>query len=462
VEEHVTCTATVTDTSPSPHSAPTGTVTFETDVHGEFSSATCELVAASEERASCTTTYTPTTTGSHEVKAGYPGDEAHEAKEAAATLAVTLRATSVSISCGSGVAVLQPAKCTATVTDTSGPVRSAPAGIVAFSPAEGTFLDSECELVPTGDGEHSSCSVIYTPAQFGSGAHEIKATYMPGETNHASSTGAETLAVHKRTSTLGLSCGGPVTVGTPATCTVSAADTSPGSASPPPGAVLVSSDTAGGSFAPAAGCTLAPTSATDESACQLTYTPGQVGSGTHTLTAAYAGDAIHAEGSGSGALAVNGLPLPPATTTTTTTAPPPPPPPSPTVPKCRLKARELARSRAAGHGRARETPVLVVTFTCDQSARVKITGTASIAASGHGRKKKKAKTLKLETATAQALVSKPQPAVIMALPSAASKALSAHVRTLVTITFTVSNEHGTGVATLRLVLVPLSQLKKAR
>jgi hypothetical protein len=241
-----------------------------------------------------------------------------------------------------------------------------------------------------------------------------------------------------------------------------------GTRSGPTGTVAFTSN-GEGTFAPASReCTLAPVAGheSEQAACSVEYTPTIVGTGSHVVTATYAGDPTHegiAEHAALTVSAQSGPPAPPpTTTTTTTTTAPPPPPPSPTVPKCRLKAREQARSVAAGHGRARETPVLMVTFECDQVARVKITGTVAVAASGHGRSKKKAKTLKLETASAEALVGKPQPAVTMVLPTAAAKALSARVRTLATITFTVSNEHGTGIATLKLMLVPLAQLKKAR
>jgi hypothetical protein len=459
IAQQVTCTATVTDSAPGTPSVPTGTVAFETDPQGSLTPLSCELKTV-EEHASCTTTYSAKTIGAHEIIGEYGGDPTHAKEKEATTVTVSLRTTSLAISCGAGVAVLQPAKCTATVSDTSLPTRSAPEGTVTFSPAEGTFSESKCTLEAAGE-EHASCSVEYTPAQFGTGSHHIEATY-GGDSTHAESPGSETLAVSKRASAISVACGAPVSVGSPATCSVTAGDTSPGSASAPSGTITLSSDTAGGSFAPATSCALAPVSAS-EAGCQLTYTPGQVGSGTQQITATYAGDTVHAAGEGSGSLAVNGPAAPPTTTTTTTTTtpPPPPPPPAPTVPKCRLKAREQARSVAARRGRARETPVLTVTFECDQVARVKITGTVAVAASGHGRTKKKAKTLKLETASAEALVGKPQPAVTMALPAAAAKALSAHVRTLATVTFMVSNEHGTGVATLKLTLVPLAQLKKA-
>jgi hypothetical protein len=106
--------------------------------------------------------------------------------------------------------------------------------------------------------------------------------------------------------------------------------------------------------------------------------------------------------------------------------------------------------------------VLVVTYSCDQTARVRISSVLAIAASGHGRSQTKAKTIKLEVAAVEAVLGTPQPAVVLALPSAAAKALKAGARTVAAITFTVRNGNGTGVATLKLTLVRLAPTKRAR
>jgi trimeric autotransporter adhesin len=89
-----------------------------------------------------------------------------------------------------------------------------------------------------------------------------------------------------------------VSVGGPTTCTATVTDTA---ASPvtPTGTVSFSPDTSGGAFSHSGSCTLSPTASTGTSACVVTYSPGQVGSGTHTITARYGGDSAHVTSTGS-------------------------------------------------------------------------------------------------------------------------------------------------------------------
>src|SRR2546426_916166 len=111
-------------------------------------------------------------------------------------LAVGPRGTTVSVSCGSGVVVSQPATCTATVTDTDTGTPSTPTGTVSFgSNSEGTFNPSTtCELSPLAEEQSSSCSVEYTPTKLASGTHEISAAY-GGDAVHAAGSGSSMLAV---------------------------------------------------------------------------------------------------------------------------------------------------------------------------------------------------------------------------------------------------------------------------
>jgi hypothetical protein len=72
--------------------------------------------------------------------------------------------------------------------------------------------------------------------------------------------------------------------------------TSPAGSLPPTGNVRFTSDTAG-SFGSPGVCTLSGNGGS--SSCGLSYTPSAVGSGTHSITATYAGDAVYAAGSAS-------------------------------------------------------------------------------------------------------------------------------------------------------------------
>ena len=86
---------------------------------------------------------------------------------------------------------------------------------------------------------------------------------------------------------------GAVGVGQPATCTATVTDYGIGEATPT-GTVSFSTDSSGG-FGAGASCTLSEGSA-GTSSCQVTYTPGAAGSGSHAFTASYSGDDAHAPG----------------------------------------------------------------------------------------------------------------------------------------------------------------------
>jgi hypothetical protein len=86
-----TCTATVTDTSLIP-TAPTGIVSFSASGFGHFDSgAECALAPATATQSSCQVGYIPDQVGSgvHEIGAGYPGDNTHEASQGTSTLGVS-------------------------------------------------------------------------------------------------------------------------------------------------------------------------------------------------------------------------------------------------------------------------------------------------------------------------------------------------------------------------------------
>jgi hypothetical protein len=105
---------------------------------------------------------------------------------------------------------------------------------------------------------------------------------------------------------------GTVAIGQPTTCTATVTDTASSGATTPTGTVSFTSDTSGGSFSGGGSCALAAASTAGQASCSLSYTPGQIGSGTQTITGSYAGDTTHAASSGQGAITV--------TLRTTTTA----------------------------------------------------------------------------------------------------------------------------------------------
>ena len=110
----------------------------------------------------------------------------------------------------------------------------------------------------------------------------------------------------------GLSCSpGTVPFGQSTTCTATVTDTA-ATPSTPGGSVSFASDTSGGTFSSQGSCTLTPTGTGGQSSCSMGYTPGQVGSGTHRITASYGGDTGtygggtgHATSSGGAIVTVN-------------------------------------------------------------------------------------------------------------------------------------------------------------
>ena len=290
------CTATVLDFS-TPTATPSGTVRFSSDGSGDFNNGTdtCALAPRGPREASCQITYTPSHAGSgtHTILAGYLPDDSHPISEGLTRVHV-LDPTATSVHCtppAGPVAVGHVSTCTVSVTDTFD--SNIPTGKVEFSSdGQGVFSrGGSCALGPQGPRE-ASCQLTYTPAAVGSGSHAITASY-EGDPLHRLSSGTATINVTEKSSAAAtLSCApGDLSLTThdATTCTVTVA----GGATTPTGNVSFSSDSDGtNAFSNGASCHLEPTGAKG-AACQLTYTPTQVGSGTHRITASYEGDATN-------------------------------------------------------------------------------------------------------------------------------------------------------------------------
>ncbi len=294
-DDVTSCNATVTDTNSSA-TTPTGTVSFLSSGTGTFSG-TCTLAIATSSSAACTSsvTYRPTAvgTGSHVIRGTYSDDSTHDPSVSSGsqmfTLTVTARSTSTALSCSpSSVLVNSGSTCTATVTDTaSSGISSTPTSTVSFTSAgtaTGSFSSTSCSL------SSASCSVTFTP--YTGGSFTVTGNY-GGDAMHSSSSGiSNSVTAMLRTTSIGFSCNPASTLANNSTsCKVTVTDTSAPPFSTPTGTVSLSTSGTG-AFST---CTLSGSGAV--AICSTTYTPTNVGTGSHVLTAHYGGDAAHSPAS---------------------------------------------------------------------------------------------------------------------------------------------------------------------
>jgi hypothetical protein len=218
------------------------------------------------------------------------------------TVAADVHPTMTTLNCASPVETSHQSNCVATILDTSLDTPTAPEGTVRFesSSTEGSFSAAQCNL--TASGLFASCSVNYTPTAVDGGTHHITATYQPSS-NHEESSKVADVSVTQGPpvidpTTTTLNCDSTnVGLGGASTCIVTVEDTSATRATAPSGEVKFATNQAGG-FSGKGACNLTQ-GATGKARCQIAYTPSQVGSSTHTLTASYPGDAGHKKSQGS-------------------------------------------------------------------------------------------------------------------------------------------------------------------
>ena len=226
-----TCTATVTDTEPTPQGTPTGQVEFTAaPSSGTFSGGgACTIpVSATGEAVSCQLTFTPSAGGGYTISGAYSGDTTHGASGGSGAL-TAVDPTTTSFTCtDSTLQIDSSTDCTATLSDASSP--QAPGGSVTFSSSPttgGTFgSPGACSWQASGSGGGSAtCEVTFAPTSAGN--YTLSAAYS-GDSSHSASTGTFGL-----TATTTPANGGPGShPGTTGTLTV------PVSNGPPPPATL--------------------------------------------------------------------------------------------------------------------------------------------------------------------------------------------------------------------------------
>ena len=300
------CTATVkdiTNITGIDRSAPTGTITFDSDSPGNFP-AVCELepVAPDSDTSTCRANYIPTAlieSEPHLLEAGYPGSGDHEESTGFFELEVIEgggNQTTTALTCAPAtVEVNDPANCTATVTGL-GPNPTAPEGEVEFSTGDpGDFTPIACDL-ENPVGAAASCEVDYTPTSATPARHTLTATYK-GTPEH--NTSDETFGLNVTAeggnddaadTTTALTCApATVEVNDPANCTATVTGLGPNPTAPEGEVEFSTGDP--GDFTPIA-CDLEnPVGAA--ASCEVDYTPTSATPARHTLTATYKGTPEH-------------------------------------------------------------------------------------------------------------------------------------------------------------------------
>ncbi|MBO0887751.1 Ig-like domain repeat protein, partial [Candidatus Bathyarchaeota archaeon] len=273
VNQAATCTATVTDTTPTGATTPTGTVTFSetTGVTGSFNATSCILRTANTPTATCSVSFTPSASGSAGagINGGYGGDITHSLSSGSNSITVNPRSTSTSLVCTTPVVVNQDSTCTATVSDTSSAGTAiTPAGTVAFAETgvAGSFTTNTCTL--SGSGATASCTSIFRDST-ASGTASISGSYTSSNTVHSNSaiSTATVITVNSRTTSTVVSCTSPVVVGQTSTCTATVIDTSSaGTPLTPTGTVSFSTTAGSLTGSP---CSLTAGSVTGNASCTV-------------------------------------------------------------------------------------------------------------------------------------------------------------------------------------------------
>jgi type II secretory pathway pseudopilin PulG len=290
VGQSVTYTATVSAVSPGTGTPPNSdTVNFE---DGTTSISGCSARPLTAGVATCTTTYT--SPGTHSVSAVFSGDGSYSGSTSN-TLAQVVNQASTTTSLASSA---NPAVTGQAVTLTATVAVTAPGSGTVSSADTVNFLDNGttiagCGAVATSAGV-ATCNATFTTA----GTHSLTAT-SSGDTNFAGSTGSLSQTVNKAaTSTALSSSANPSVTGQSVTYTATVTVTAPGGGTPSSTDTVKFSDGA----TTITGCGAVTVNwATGQATCTTTYPA----IGSHTITAAFSGDANYATSSGTLTQTVN-------------------------------------------------------------------------------------------------------------------------------------------------------------
>src|SRR2546422_75997 len=319
------CMATVTDTSATGATTPTGPVSFTTNSTGTFPrfSPSCPLWAgAPAGTASCSVSYPPgsAAVGHHLINGTYTGDSSHSTSHGTFNLAVTAVPFDYSLSNGGPVSVVQGSSGTVTVTArlTAGSALPVTLSCVSSSLPAGVTCGSFTvnPVTPTAAGA-TSVLTINVASSVALGPYSFMVTGSPlGATTTPTSISLTVTAAQPHATATTVSCSpSSVQVGSQTTCTATVTDTSSSGATAPTGTVGFTSNSTG-TFSPtSATCTLASGPPAGTASCSVSYTPTVAGH--HLITGSYTGDSTHSGSTGSFKLAVASTAPPPLHSTKT-------------------------------------------------------------------------------------------------------------------------------------------------
>jgi hypothetical protein len=284
--EPTTCTATVTRVSGS--TQPSGTITWTSDGAGNFSATTCNLVGVGQTSASCHVDYTPTAGGTHKITASFPGvADKLGASSGNGDVVVTVPGPALALDKTADVASFTDVGTvihyTYTLTNSGNVALSGPftveddkgtvtcLNVNSLAPKATLTCTSSYTTVA---GDVTAKSVVNTAT-----AHAI---YNSTPVNSAS---ASVTVIFIANTTTSVDCTpNPLLFGGKTTCTATVASVS--GDIQPSGTISWSSD-GGGTFT-AETCDLTGVD-TNSASCQVDYTPGEVGTASHKITASFAG-----------------------------------------------------------------------------------------------------------------------------------------------------------------------------
>lgn len=268
----VIATATVSATAPG-SGTPTGTVTF---LDGLTSLGTMNLV-----NAQASFTISALTSGLHSIMATYGGDGSFSQNSSTTGLTVNKSSTTTSLSSSANPSNFnQPVTFTATVSPIA-PGAGTPTGAITFS--DGSTILGTATLDSTG-------TASFTTSALGVGTHAISASYA-GDSNFNASTSSLSQIVNKIAATVTLSSSAnPSVFGQGVTFTITVA---PASGSGTPTGTVMLQDGSG---------TLSMLTLVNG---QSSFTTGSLAVGSHSITAAYNGDANFSAASAALSQAVN-------------------------------------------------------------------------------------------------------------------------------------------------------------